>query len=441
MKMLRPTQPLLWLSTALLLFGATMAWWALSGFGNLSASPLTDACNDHYLDYDAIVDGYSVENGWTTGVVTIEASRNGEKQELFRDGVMVFRIINIPSSPLTMPTPTPRYFGRSAAPLQPRHFTLPFTSYKQLVTEDGRVSEWMGENDSSEKIDGIPFFCDHQINLMDSITEGGRYTINGISTTKYTVTFKPAPDDSATSLYDMKWKVFVSRDGKLVREIQSHPYSNTKSRVTYSGWGEPNIIIPPQAAVFTDRDLRLSVPTPVGGTPGPTETPTPLATATLTPPATATPDPTPTPAATATPDPTATPTPAATTTPTATPEATATPLPTPSPGTRDAWLEPDPSGITFDGQWREFTIRAVGMNDLNFAINVINYPDGPNSTGAIERSSRTNPPLASDECEETYYTGYTVEADDTFHLVGCRAGTVIIESGTGKMIGPCSGGP
>ena len=79
------------------------------------------------------------------------------------------------------------------------------------------------------------------------------------------------------------------------------------------------------------------------------------------------------------------------------------------------------------------------MNDLNFAINVINYPDDPNSTGAIERSSRRNPPLASDECNETYYTGYTVEADDTFHLVGCRAGTVIIESGTGKMIGPCSG--
>ncbi len=99
----------------------------------------------------------------------------------------------------------------------------------------------MGENDSSEKIDEIPFFCGHQINFMDSITEGGRYTINGISTTKYTVTFKPAPDDSATSLYDMKWEVFVSRDGKLVREIQSHPYSNTKRRVTYSGWGEPNI--------------------------------------------------------------------------------------------------------------------------------------------------------------------------------------------------------
>ncbi len=66
---------------------------SIGGFG------LTDACNDHYLDYDAIVDGYSLENGWTTGVVTIEASRNGEKQELFRDGVMVLRIINIPSSP------------------------------------------------------------------------------------------------------------------------------------------------------------------------------------------------------------------------------------------------------------------------------------------------------------------------------------------------------
>ncbi len=67
------------------------------------------------------------------------------------------------------------------------------------------------------------------------------------------------------------------------------------------------------------------------------------------------------------------------------------------------------------------------MNDLSFAINVINHPDGPSSTGAIERTIRRNPPLASDECKNTYYTGYNVEADDTFLLVGCRAGTVIIE--------------
>ena len=67
------------------------------------------------------------------------------------------------------------------------------------------------------------------------------------------------------------------------------------------------------------------------------------------------------------------------------------------------------------------------MNDLSFAINVINYPDGPSSTGAIERTIRRNPPSAVEACETTYYTGYTVRADTAFHLVGCEAGTVIIE--------------
>ena len=245
MNKIRITHPLLWLTMAVLLAGAAMAWWALSGFGNLSAIALTNACTDHYLDFDATVDSYSAQSGWRTGVLTMEVSSNGEKQELFREGILVGRVINITRDPLALPTPTPQNFGRANVPLQPRHFNLPFTSYKQLVTEDGRVSEWMAEIDSSEKADGIPFFCGHSIDLMQSITRGGRYTINGISTTKYTVTFKPAPDDPATSLYDMTWEVFVSGDGKLVREIQSHPYSDTKSRITYSGWGEPNTVIEP----------------------------------------------------------------------------------------------------------------------------------------------------------------------------------------------------
>ena len=295
------TRPLLWLTMAVLLAGAAMAWWALSGFGNLSASALTNACTDHYLDFDATVDAYDPDRGWKTAVVTVEASSNGEYQKVFEDGALVLRIISITRDPLTLPTPTPANFGRSTAPLRPRLFKQPFTTYTQLVTEDGRVSEWMGEYDSSEKADGVPFFCGHSVDLMHSITDGGQYTINGISTTKYTVVFKPAPDDPATSLYDMTWEVFVSGDGKLVREIQWHPYSDTKRRTTYSGWGEPNTVIEPENAVFEDRDLRLSFPTPVGGTPAPTFTPTPSLTFTPTP--TPSPSPTPTPAPTPTPVP------------------------------------------------------------------------------------------------------------------------------------------
>ena len=401
------TQPLLWLSMAVLLAGATMAWWALSGFGNLSADPLRDACTDHYLDYDAIVDGYSPEDGWTTGVATMKVSSNGEKQDLFRDGVLVLRVINILRNPLTLPTPTPQNFGRSTTQ-EPRLFKLPFTQYTQLVTSDGRVSEWMGEHDSNEKADRVAFFCGHSVDLMHSITEGGSHTINGISSTKYSVVFKPASDDPATSLYDMTWEVFVSGDGKLVREIQWHPYSDTKRRVTYSGWGEANTITAPPQAVFTDRDLRLSVPTPIGGTPSSTVTPTPTPTATTAP--------SPTLAPTATPGPTSAPP--------QTPEPSATP--THVPASPDAWLEPNPEDFSHNRQWRQYTLHAQGIQELDLSTNVYN-PSGPSSTGAVELTSNRTLPSPADACERTYYTGYTVTPGYSFSLVGCTPGTVIID--------------
>ena len=82
--------------------------------------------------------------------------------------------------------------------------------------------------------------------------------------------------------------------------------------------------------------------------------------------------------------------------------------------------------ITFDGQWRQFAIRGTGLERVDLAINVINYPDGPSSTGAVELESGSSLPSATDACRTTYYTGYTMSVDWTFSLVGCQAGTVII---------------
>ena len=271
-----------------------------------------------------------------------------------------------------------------------------------LYTDDDYSAFEVGPEDDD--------FCGFGADEIAGLQERGTATVNGHSTRHFSGTTE---SDGITSHGDLDWNFWVTHDGNPVRYTKRDTATDFTTEVTFSNWNTSHSI-----SVDVTPDLRTIT---YAGTPPATDVSTP----TLIPSGTLTPTPTPTP----TPAPTATPTPAATATPTptATPEATATPSPTPSPGTRDAWLEPDPSGIAFDGQWREFTIRAVGMNDLNFAINVINYPDGPNSTGAIERSSRRNPPLASDECEEIYYTGYTVEADDTFHLVGCRAGTVIIE--------------
>ena len=110
----------------------------------------------------------------------------------------------------------------------------------------------------------------------------------------------------------------------------------------------------------------------------------------------------------AAPSPTPSPTPA-----TPTPAPTDTPTPAPA----DAWLEPDPEGITFDGQWRQFTLRGSGLQRVDLGVNVI-YPDRPGSTGAVNLQSGNSLPSAIDACQTTYYSGYAVSVGYTFHLVG-----------------------
>ena len=174
---------------------------------------------------------------------------------------------------------------------------------------------------------------------------------------------------------DYRVEFWVDSDGRRVQVKEIYPYYGVLT--VYSGWGEKNVISTPVV---------------------------------------------PTPAATATPIPTAAPIP--TDTPEPTPAPTATPAPAVS---ASAWLDPDPETVTFDGgQWRQFTIRGTGLDEVDFSINVINYPDGPSSTGAVELESGSSLPPASDACRKTYFSGYAVSIGFTFHLVGCQAGTVIL---------------
>ena len=142
---------------------------------------------------------------------------------------------------------------------------------------------------------------------------------------------------------------------------------------------------------------------------------------------------TPDPEPATTPKPTAEPTVEPTSEPGETTEDASTPVPTtppdpidpPEPTLSEAWLEPDPETITFDGQWRQFNVGG-NLADVSLEINVFGLQGEPISTGAIEltQSSRLIP--AINACEDTYYIGFDVGAGDTIHLVGCIPGTVII---------------
>ena len=101
-----------------------------------------------------------------------------------------------------------------------------------------------------------------------------------------------------------------------------------------------------------------------------------------------------------------------------TPDPTAEPTLEPTP---EPTLEPDPESVTFaNGQWRQLAIRGTGLERVNLSINVFN-PNGPSRTGAVELDSSGSLPPASDACERTYFSGYSVSVGYTFSLVGLPA--------------------
>ena len=140
---------------------------------------------------------------------------------------------------------------------------------------------------------------------------------------------------------------------------------------------------------------------------------TPLVTWTASPTATPTPSPTSTSTPTPTRSPTATvtPTPMPTLSPTPTATVTATPSPTASPTNDDhprAWLEPDPEDESLIGEWRAFTIRGEGIDEVDLSINAIIPSENLRSSGAIEYSIRSPSHLesTSEACRSTTVFGH-----------------------------------
>ena len=102
------------------------------------------------------------------------------------------------------------------------------------------------------------------------------------------------------------------------------------------------------------------------------------------------------------------------------------PEPEPAPE-RSAWLEENPENQPFVGEWQQFTLRATGLEKVDLSVNVISVTGEPSSTGAVGYSTANPPPAAGKVCERAFYSGYAMSVDQTFSLVGCREGTVIIE--------------
>ena len=87
--------------------------------------------------------------------------------------------------------------------------------------------------------------------------------------------------------------------------------------------------------------------------------------------------------------------------------------------------DPNPEDSDLDRQWYEFTIGGQGLTDVSLSTNVRRL-NGLTSTGAVEMSSSSILPTVESACERTYSTSYSRQVGDSFSLVGCRAGTVIV---------------
>ena len=178
------------------------------------------------------------------------------------------------------------------------------SAYTRFANDNGELGEWnvttqeLSPGDTSNSVSNVAgssgsdpaTFCG--LPLTSDVTEiefgyAGEETINGVSTKHYYHSHSPIGDPEEYYIRMDFW--FDSSNGRFVQvkhtissSEESAPQTMREQLVSYSGWGEPNVITAPV------------LPTP---TPTVTPEPTPTATSIATPEATvaATPEPAPTP--------------------------------------------------------------------------------------------------------------------------------------------------
>ena len=363
------SRTVVFLSFAALLAVAGIAWWLLAGGAPTNAQVIADACDGiEQAEYvNVTMQNFPAETHLMA--MTMEFSPTAARFRTTFDGVVVEKRIYIVSPDSADGTRS--ISGRA---------TYQATQYDQVLGDDNQLGEWTAQETT---ITGPELtansFCGFAPGELSDLRYIGTETINGVSSRHYT-----AIEEADGFTMDM----WIGSNGLPVRFRSTTPEGGAGAVADYSGWTGPNVITAPIQAT----------PTPTTTAPNPT--PTPVQQQAVTP----------------TPSPTSTPVPV----PTDTPVPADTPVPT-----ADAWLDPDPETVTFDGsEWREFTVHGTGVERIDLGVNV-----WPGSTGAVGSTSRPSPPSISEACESAYYAGYTVRDGRTIRLVGCQAGTVIIQLG------------
>ena len=381
-----------------------VAWWRFPGDTLTAQERMQDLCESAVYPetFDMVMTYKSTGSGRADSTAVFDVRSNGRNQHwiVSRDGSRFYEAVFIhpdsagdsdsgarsnSSSSSALPAAYIRYdddgewgdWGVTLGEPSPP----PSTAEQQLSPRSG------GSEDSD---DGT--FCGLRVNIPGYEVEFryvGQETIDGTLTHHYFQSHSPGGYGDYITMEEWLDSNGITKQTRRVSYSPAIPGS-AEARVehtnTFSNRGEENIITAPEGV------------TQPGPEPSATATPRP---------ALATPEPTPEPEPTSTP------------VPTDTPEPTATPVPA------TAMLEPDPETAVFDGsEWLEFTVHGTGVERIDLGVNV-----WPGSTGAVGLTGSSSPPSVSEACESTSYTGYTLRDGWTVRLVGCQAGTVIIQLG------------
>ena len=131
--------------------------------------------------------------------MTAEVSSNRANVEWFdEDGDFILRQAVIFDSPPRLPTLAPQ---KGAGAFEQVTFgDSEYTEYTQLVRTDGRVSEWAVGSQEARIVENTPAFCGRPTIGLSTPEKTGTTTINGIATTKYTLTLDHDADSSNSEI-------------------------------------------------------------------------------------------------------------------------------------------------------------------------------------------------------------------------------------------------
>ena len=248
----------------LMALGAAAIWWLFFD----SREPLSterimeDVCTQKFLHYDGTVRVHTEDEvmEWAT----FEYSNVGYRLSwLLGDSYAKEETIVIFDTPISLFSDAERAAGQAeGAAAVPRLVEAGQTWYSRELDDSGQWSPWKASSESMSKVEGIDKFCGRVLGDLRDLQMGGKETINGIATTKYSGNIEGDNDPTRVGPHDSRMEYWVDTDGRLVRHRIVRLASGVIIEYDYYGWGEINNISAALTPTPNPTPTATAEPTP-----------------------------------------------------------------------------------------------------------------------------------------------------------------------------------